>query len=163
MLFSNWSGPILFLPPTMIQNEWISIWQYLFWVTSVENLATPFLSTPSFSITIIGLPQSQVKFWGWGLVLFVYLFVFFRLPCNPCATKYEPSTGTPCKTKAMECTAPATTSPAPRGILKHHSAYGPPPRILVKICTITKEIKDGKVISSHEHVQPCYVIRPAKV
>ncbi|XP_020010489.2 keratin, type I cytoskeletal 39 [Castor canadensis] len=86
-----------------------------------------------------------------------------KLPCNPCATKYEPSTGTPCKTKAMECTAPATTSPVPRGILKHHSAYGPPPRILVKICTITKEIKDGKVISSHEHVQPCYIIRPAKV
>ncbi|KAJ8781555.1 hypothetical protein J1605_011054 [Eschrichtius robustus] len=36
-------------------------------------------------------------------------------------------------------------------------------RILVKICTITEEIKDGRVISSHEHVQPCFITRTAKV
>lgn len=82
-----------------------------------------------------------------------------RLPCNPCATKCEPSY----QAGAMECFAPIYTSSSLPWIHKPCSASGPPSRILVKICTITKEIKDGKVISSHEHVQPCYIIRPAKV
>ncbi|XP_059125671.1 keratin, type I cytoskeletal 39 [Peromyscus eremicus] len=82
-----------------------------------------------------------------------------RLPCNPCATKCEPS----CQAGAMECFAPIYTSSCLPWIHKPCNASGPPSRILVKICTITKEIKDGKVISSHEHVQPCYIIRPAKV
>ncbi|KAL2765090.1 keratin, type I cytoskeletal 39, partial [Daubentonia madagascariensis] len=86
-----------------------------------------------------------------------------RLPCNLCATKCELSTCTPCKARAMECAAPVCTASAPHGVRKPCRAYGPLSRILVKICTITKEIKDGKVISSHEHVQPCYITRPAKV
>ncbi|XP_003414491.1 keratin, type I cytoskeletal 39 [Loxodonta africana] len=87
-----------------------------------------------------------------------------KFPCNPRATKCNSS----CETKAMECTAPVYTSCsqcaalAPRGICEPCNTCRPLPRILVKICTITKEIKDGKVISSHEHVQPCYITRPAK-
>ncbi|MBZ3886840.1 Keratin, type I cytoskeletal 39 [Sciurus carolinensis] len=86
-----------------------------------------------------------------------------KLPCNPCATKCESSTCTSSKPRVMECTAPVFTSSAPHGILKPYSVCGPLSRILVKICTITKEIKDGKVISSHEHVQPCFIPRLAKV
>ncbi|XP_008592610.1 PREDICTED: keratin, type I cytoskeletal 39 [Galeopterus variegatus] len=86
-----------------------------------------------------------------------------KLPCNPCATKCEASTCTSCKARAMECTTPVYTSSVPRGIPEPCRAYGPLSRILVKICTITKEIKDGKVISSHEHVQPCFITRPARV
>ncbi|EDM05989.1 rCG65912 [Rattus norvegicus] len=82
-----------------------------------------------------------------------------RLPCNPCTTTWEPS----CQARAMECLTPVYTSISLPGIHKPCRASGPPSRILVKICTITKEIKDGKVISSHEHVQPCYITRPAKV
>ncbi|GAB1296808.1 Keratin, type I cytoskeletal 39 [Apodemus speciosus] len=82
-----------------------------------------------------------------------------RLPCNPCATKREPS----CQARAMECLTPVYTSSSLPGIHKPCRASAPPSRILVKICTITKEIKDGKVISSHEHVQPCYITRAAKV
>ncbi|KAH0501103.1 keratin, type I cytoskeletal 39 [Microtus ochrogaster] len=82
-----------------------------------------------------------------------------RLPCNPCATKCEPSR----QARAMECFAPVYTSSSLPGIHKPCNASGPPSRILVKICTLTKEIKDGKVISSHEHVQPCYITRLAKV
>lgn len=86
-----------------------------------------------------------------------------KRPCYPCATKCEPSPWTSYKSGAMECTAPVCTSSAPCGLKEHCSACGPLSRILVKICTITKEIKDGKVISSYEHVQPCFIIRPAKV
>ncbi|XP_045382416.1 keratin, type I cytoskeletal 39 [Lemur catta] len=86
-----------------------------------------------------------------------------KLPCNMCATKCELSTCIPCKARAMECAAPVCTASAPRGVRKPCSACEPLSRILVKILTITKEIKDGKVISSHEHVQPCYITRPAKV
>ncbi|XP_032135588.1 keratin, type I cytoskeletal 39 [Sapajus apella] len=86
-----------------------------------------------------------------------------KLPCYPCATKCEPSPWTSCKSRAMECTAPACTSSASCGLQEPCSACGPLSRILVKIFTITKEIKDGKVISSYEHVQPCFIIRPAKV
>ncbi|XP_028610923.1 keratin, type I cytoskeletal 39 [Grammomys surdaster] len=82
-----------------------------------------------------------------------------RLPCNPCATKWEPS----CQARAMECFIPVYTSSTLPGIHKPCRASEPPSRILVKICTLTQEIKDGKVISSHEHVQPCYITRPAKV
>ncbi|XP_041499969.1 keratin, type I cytoskeletal 39 [Microtus oregoni] len=82
-----------------------------------------------------------------------------RLPCNPCATKWEPSR----QARAMECFAPVYTLSSLPGIHKPCNASGPPSRILVKICTLTKEIKDGKVISSHEHVQPCYITRLAKV
>ncbi|XP_006156017.1 keratin, type I cytoskeletal 39 [Tupaia chinensis] len=85
-----------------------------------------------------------------------------KLPCNPCATKCEPSACTSSKSRAMECTAPVYTFSAPRDVGEPCSAYGPLSRILVKICTITKEIKDGKVISSYEHVQPCFITVPAK-
>ncbi|XP_040856723.1 keratin, type I cytoskeletal 39 [Ochotona curzoniae] len=86
-----------------------------------------------------------------------------KLPCNPCATKCEPATCTSCKTRAIECSSPVHVSSVPHGILKPCSVYGPLTRLLVKICTITQEIQDGKIISSHEHVQPCYITRLAKV
>lgn len=91
------------------------------------------------------------------------VFFFLRRPCYPRATKCEPSPWTSCKSGAIESTAPACTSSSPCSLKEHRSACGPLSRILVKICTITKEIKDGKVISSYEHVQPCFIIRPAKV
>ncbi|XP_007940280.1 keratin, type I cytoskeletal 39 [Orycteropus afer afer] len=92
-----------------------------------------------------------------------------KLPCKPCATKCDPSTCTSSKARVVERTAPVCTScshcasSAPHGICEPCSACRTLPWILVKICTTTKEIKDGKVISSHEHVQPCYITRSAKV
>ncbi|KAM5273412.1 keratin, type I cytoskeletal 39 [Ctenodactylus gundi] len=83
-----------------------------------------------------------------------------KFPCHPCATKCELPACTAYKAKAS---APLIIPSVPTGISKTYRAYGPLHRILVKICTITKEIKDGKVISSYEHVQPCYITRPAKV
>ncbi|XP_006832664.1 PREDICTED: keratin, type I cytoskeletal 39 [Chrysochloris asiatica] len=92
-----------------------------------------------------------------------------KLPCNPCATKCDARTCTSFKARATECTAPvhvpcsccassaSTTGHEPCSVCRSL------PRILVKICTTTQEIKDGKVISSHEHVQPCYITRLAKV
>ncbi|XP_035925008.1 keratin, type I cuticular Ha6 [Halichoerus grypus] len=63
-----------------------------------------------------------------------------KLPAHPCATECKPlvrgpyiSTG-PC--------APAGPS-------------GPTPQVSTQIRTITEEIRDGKVISSREHLQPC--------
>ncbi|OWK13869.1 hypothetical protein Celaphus_00001300, partial [Cervus elaphus hippelaphus] len=86
-----------------------------------------------------------------------------KLPCHPCAIKHEPSACISSKARAMECTAPVhTSSLGPCGIQESRSACSILPRILVKICTITEEIKDGKVISSHEHVQPCFITRTAK-
>ncbi|XP_012892686.1 PREDICTED: keratin, type I cytoskeletal 39 [Dipodomys ordii] len=86
-----------------------------------------------------------------------------KFPCKPCATKCEPSADMSQRTRAVECTAaPVYSSSVPHGLLQPCRACGPPSRILVKIHTITKEIKDGKVISSHEHVQPCYITRSAR-
>ncbi|XP_006774421.1 PREDICTED: keratin, type I cytoskeletal 39 [Myotis davidii] len=82
-----------------------------------------------------------------------------KLSCHPCAAIGEPSVCT-----AMECTAPVyTSSSALQQIPEPSCTYRDLPRLLAKILTITKEIKDGKVISSHEHVQPCFIIRAAKV
>ncbi|XP_060502097.2 keratin, type I cytoskeletal 39 [Panthera onca] len=83
-----------------------------------------------------------------------------ELPCNLCVTTCEPSS----KASAMECTAPAynTSSSASRGSHELCCTCRVLPQILVKICTITQEIRDGKVISSHEHVQPCFIPRIAK-
>nr|XP_002719413.2 keratin, type I cytoskeletal 39 [Oryctolagus cuniculus] len=81
-----------------------------------------------------------------------------ELPWNPCATECESPMHTSCKARA-----PAYTSSVPQGIRKAYSACAPLSRILVKICTITQEIQDGKIISSHEHVQPCYITRLARV
>ncbi|KAM8819051.1 keratin, type I cytoskeletal 39 [Rhynchonycteris naso] len=87
-----------------------------------------------------------------------------KLPCNPCVTKCEPFICTTSETRAMECTAPIyTSSSAPRGIPEPCSTCKALPLLLVKIRTITKEIQDGKVISSHEHVQHCFIIRAARV
>ncbi|XP_004707200.1 keratin, type I cytoskeletal 39 [Echinops telfairi] len=92
-----------------------------------------------------------------------------KLPCNLCATKRDPSTGTSWKARAMEGMVPVSASCSCCASLARHGFHEPCsvcrslPRILVKICTTTKEIKDGKVISSHEHVQPCYITRAAKV
>ncbi|XP_036124318.1 keratin, type I cytoskeletal 39 [Molossus molossus] len=85
------------------------------------------------------------------------------LPCNPCATKCEPSLCTIGAARAMECTAPVyTASPARGGMPEPCCTCRVLPRLLVKICTITQEIQDGKVISSHEHVQPCFIFRAAR-
>ncbi|KAF0874154.1 keratin, type I cytoskeletal 39 [Crocuta crocuta] len=83
-----------------------------------------------------------------------------KLPCNPCATKCEPSS----MASTMECTAPAynTSSSASCGTHEPCGAYRVLPQILVKIFTITQEIRDGKIISSHEHMQPCFITRIAK-
>ncbi|XP_006889546.1 PREDICTED: keratin, type I cytoskeletal 39 [Elephantulus edwardii] len=90
-----------------------------------------------------------------------------KFPCNPCANKCDLSTCTSCKARVMErlCFASRSLcmSSAPCGVHVICNACKPLPRILVKICTITKEIQDGKVISSHEHVQPCYITRPVRV
>uniref|UniRef100_A0A8C3X4F1 Keratin 39 n=1 Tax=Catagonus wagneri TaxID=51154 RepID=A0A8C3X4F1_9CETA len=86
-----------------------------------------------------------------------------KLPCHPCATQYQPSTCTSSKARAVERTAPLHTPPSdPCGRHEARAACRDLSRILVKICTITEEIKDGKVISSHEHVQPCFITRTAK-
>uniref|UniRef100_A0A8C2VV97 Keratin 39 n=1 Tax=Chinchilla lanigera TaxID=34839 RepID=A0A8C2VV97_CHILA len=82
-----------------------------------------------------------------------------KLPCNPCAAKSESSVCVTRKARVRQCPAPVCTASA---LPVTHKSCGLPPRILVKICTITKEIKDGKVVSSYEHVQPCYICRPAK-
>uniref|UniRef100_A0A452RAX8 Keratin 39 n=1 Tax=Ursus americanus TaxID=9643 RepID=A0A452RAX8_URSAM len=84
-----------------------------------------------------------------------------KLPYSPCAAKREP----PSKTSAKGCPAPIynTSSSASCRTHEPRGAYRVLPRILVKICTTTQEIKDGKIISSHEHVQPCFIIRTARV
>ncbi|XP_037348337.1 keratin, type I cytoskeletal 39 [Talpa occidentalis] len=79
-----------------------------------------------------------------------------KLPCNPCATNCESSTCTPSKTRVME-------HAAPHGRHESCNPYRALSRLLVKICTLTEEFQDGKVISSYEHVQPCYITRLAKV
>lgn len=145
MLLSHAPGLILFLPPMIVQSKTIVevFWKYLSWVTRVEKLTTAiFLQSQCCLISIT------------DTILFLS-----RLSCNPCATKCEPSVCT-----NMECTAPVyTSSSALHGIPQPSCAYRDLPRLLAKILTITKEIKDGKVISSHEHVQPCFIIRAAKV
>ncbi|XP_012918058.1 keratin, type I cytoskeletal 39 [Mustela lutreola] len=84
-----------------------------------------------------------------------------KLPCSPCTTKCEPSS----KASAMECTASVDNASPSTSHWTHGPccAYRCLPRILVKICTITQEIQDGKIISSHEHVQPCFIIRTVRV
>ncbi|XP_037665008.1 keratin, type I cytoskeletal 39 [Choloepus didactylus] len=92
-----------------------------------------------------------------------------KLPCNPCATKCDPSTCTAYKAQAVDCMAPVYPtrsqhmSSATCGTHEANSACETLSQLLVKICTITKEIKDGKVISFYEHVQPCFIPRRAKV
>ncbi|XP_027481950.2 keratin, type I cuticular Ha6 [Zalophus californianus] len=63
-----------------------------------------------------------------------------KLPAHPCATECKPLVRGPC----------VSTGPcAPAGL------SGPAPQVSTQICTITEEIRDGKVISSREHLQPC--------
>ncbi|KAM5310372.1 keratin, type I cytoskeletal 39 [Glossophaga mutica] len=86
-----------------------------------------------------------------------------KLPCNSCATECEPSVCTASRAGAMECTAPMYTAPAaPLGTSEPCGACRALTHLLGKICTVTKEIKDGKVISSYEHVQPCFIVRAAQ-
>ncbi|XP_036985656.2 keratin, type I cytoskeletal 39 [Artibeus jamaicensis] len=86
-----------------------------------------------------------------------------KLPCNPCATKPGPAICTASKGGAMECAAPVCAAPsAPRGTPEPCGACRALTHLLAKICTVTKEIKDGKVISSYEHVQPWFIIRAAQ-
>ncbi|XP_004633794.1 keratin, type I cytoskeletal 39 [Octodon degus] len=83
-----------------------------------------------------------------------------KLLCNPCTTNPQPSICATRQARVWECPVPVCTARTPAVMRK---TCGLPSRILVKICTITKELKDGKVISSYEHVQPCYITRPARV
>ncbi|XP_054449671.1 keratin, type I cytoskeletal 39 [Pteronotus mesoamericanus] len=86
-----------------------------------------------------------------------------KLPSDPCATKCEPSICTARKARAMECTVPVyASSSAPCATPEPCGACRVLTPLLAKIRTITKEIKDGKVISSYEHVQPCFIIRAAR-
>ncbi|XP_027949832.1 keratin, type I cuticular Ha6 [Eumetopias jubatus] len=63
-----------------------------------------------------------------------------KLPAHPCATECKPLVRGPC----------VSTGPcAPAGL------SGPAPQVSTQIRTITEEIRDGKVISSREHLQPC--------
>ncbi|XP_027728877.1 keratin, type I cuticular Ha4-like [Vombatus ursinus] len=88
-----------------------------------------------------------------------------RLPCNPCATECKPSPCMPCISRTMECTAPSyvTCRPCNSSVCnvraKPRDFYSSLPRILARIYTLTQEFQDGKVISSREHVQPCFIPR----
>ncbi|XP_002922159.2 keratin, type I cuticular Ha6 [Ailuropoda melanoleuca] len=63
-----------------------------------------------------------------------------KLPAHPCATECKPSIRGP-----YVSTGPC--APA--------APCGPAPQISTQIRTITEEIRDGKVISSREHLQAC--------
>ncbi|XP_025717643.1 keratin, type I cuticular Ha6 [Callorhinus ursinus] len=63
-----------------------------------------------------------------------------KLPAHPCATECKPLVRGP-----YVSTGPC----APAGL------SGPAPQVSTQIRTITEEIRDGKVISSREHLQPC--------
>ncbi|KAI5219269.1 keratin, type I cuticular Ha6 [Manis pentadactyla] len=63
-----------------------------------------------------------------------------KLPPHPCATECKPAIRVP-YIPAVPC---APTVPC-----------APGPQISTQIRTITEEIRDGKVISSREHLQPC--------
>ncbi|ELW54942.1 keratin, type I cuticular Ha6 [Tupaia chinensis] len=62
-----------------------------------------------------------------------------KLPAHPCATECKPAIRVP-HVPSAPC---ATTVPC-----------APSPQVSTQIRTITEEIRDGKVISSREHVQP---------
>ncbi|XP_007531117.2 keratin, type I cytoskeletal 39 [Erinaceus europaeus] len=87
----------------------------------------------------------------------------YKLPFNKCSTKCESSACTSRKARVMECTDPICRPSSASLGLHEPCACEALSQLLVKICTITEEIEDGKVISSHEHVQPCFIIRSAKV
>ncbi|XP_045344790.1 keratin, type I cuticular Ha6 [Leopardus geoffroyi] len=63
-----------------------------------------------------------------------------KLPAHPCATECKPSVRVPYVSTAP-C-APAVPC-------------GPAPQVSTQIRTITEEIRDGRVVSSREHLQPC--------
>ncbi|XP_008699486.1 keratin, type I cuticular Ha6 [Ursus maritimus] len=63
-----------------------------------------------------------------------------KLPAHPCATECKPSIRGP-----YVSTGPCTPA----------APCGPAPQISTQIRTITEEIRDGKVISSREHLQAC--------
>ncbi|XP_038531118.1 keratin, type I cuticular Ha6 [Canis lupus baileyi] len=63
-----------------------------------------------------------------------------KLPAHPCATEGKPSIRVP-YVSTVPC-APAVPC-------------GPAPQVSTQIRTITEEIRDGKVVSSREHLQPC--------
>ncbi|XP_046949338.1 keratin, type I cuticular Ha6 [Lynx rufus] len=63
-----------------------------------------------------------------------------KLPAHPCATECKPSVRVP-YVSTVPC-APAVPC-------------GPAPQVSTQIRTITEEIRDGKVVSSREHLQPC--------
>ncbi|XP_077635507.1 keratin, type I cuticular Ha6 [Crocuta crocuta] len=63
-----------------------------------------------------------------------------KLPAHPCATECKPAVRVP-YVPSVPC-APAV----PCGVV---------PQVSTQIRTITEEIRDGKVVSSREHLQPC--------
>ncbi|XP_012403787.1 keratin, type I cuticular Ha4 [Sarcophilus harrisii] len=91
-----------------------------------------------------------------------------RLPCNPCAMECKPSPCMPCKSQTLECMTPVDISCKPcnpcvssvcNARAKPCSFYSTLPGILARIYTLTQEFQDGKVISSREYVQPCFIPR----
>ena len=58
---------------------------------------------------------------------------FLRLPAHPCATECQPAVRVP-YVSSVPC--------------------APAPQLSTQIRTITEEIRDGKIISSREHLQP---------
>uniref|UniRef100_A0A673VE44 Keratin 36 n=1 Tax=Suricata suricatta TaxID=37032 RepID=A0A673VE44_SURSU len=63
-----------------------------------------------------------------------------KLPAHPCATECKPAVRVP-YVSSVPCAPAVPCGTAPQGS--------------TQIRTITEEIRDGKVISSREHVQPC--------
>ncbi|XP_074121585.1 keratin, type I cytoskeletal 39 [Sminthopsis crassicaudata] len=91
-----------------------------------------------------------------------------RLPCNPCAMECKPSLCMPCKSQTLECMTPVDISCKPcnpcvpsvcNARAKPCNFYSTLPGILARIYTLTQEFQDGKVISSREYVQPCFIPR----
>ncbi|XP_074077059.1 keratin, type I cuticular Ha4-like [Macrotis lagotis] len=91
-----------------------------------------------------------------------------RLPCNPCASECKSSPCMPCKSQTMECTTPVYVPHRPGNPCapsvcnvraKSSNLCSVLPGILARIYTLTQEFQDGKVISSREYVQPCFIPR----
>ncbi|KAB0398617.1 hypothetical protein E2I00_013863 [Balaenoptera physalus] len=97
--------------------------------------------------------------WQWGTSALVFLPVKFCFFLGFPVTHVPPNVSLPLAYPSPSSHIILT----PCGIHESHGACRTLLRILVKICTITEEIKDGRVISSHEHVQPCFITRTAKV
>lgn len=78
-----------------------------------------------FNVNVSPMPRCQTH---------LTRFHFLRLPAHPCATECKPAVRVPY----------ISTGPC-----------APGSQVSAQIRTITEEIRDGKIISSREHMQPC--------